>query len=301
MELLQLKYFKTVAETGKISDAAKALFLSAPALSTSISRLEKELGTPLFTRTNNRILLNRQGRIFLRYVNQIFSDLENAKAALRRSTMPLGRHIALASVSSTQWVDMIADFSQAHPGFTLHCTSIRRMDIAAGGLSAQYNFLLAAEDDIPEYYADKLDSLLLFEEHPVVMVHPEHPLAQKDSVDLRELPEENLFLPMQDFPLYDHLVSLFESCGLSFPSGNAYSHLTTQQLAAKGMGVAFATVHTGRSPGLPLTYIPIANTYRPWIMRLYWRKDHAFTEDEQIFFDFIKTYFSMENASKNPF
>lgn len=295
MELLQLKYFKTVAETGKISDAAKALFLSAPALSTSISRLEKELGTPLFERTNNRILLNRQGRIFLRYVNQVFSDLENAQAELRRSTLQLGQHIALASVASTQWVNMIADFSQAHPGFTLHCTSIRRMDIAASGLSAQYNFLLAAEDDIPEYYADKLDSWLLFEEHPVVMVHPDHPLAQKETVDLRELPEEGLFLPMQDFPLYDHLVSLFESCGLPFPAGNAYSHLTTQQLAARGLGVAFATSHTGRTPGQPIRYIPIRNAYRPWPTRLYWRKDHVFTEDEQIFFDFIKSYFSAEN------
>ena len=44
MELQQLKYFKTVATIGKISDAAEALFISAPALSTSISRLEKELG-----------------------------------------------------------------------------------------------------------------------------------------------------------------------------------------------------------------------------------------------------------------
>lgn len=69
MELLQLKYFKTVAEIGKISDAAQALFISAPALSTSVSRLEKELGVKLFDRTNNRVILNRQGEIFLRYVN----------------------------------------------------------------------------------------------------------------------------------------------------------------------------------------------------------------------------------------
>lgn len=295
MELLQLKYFKTVAETGKISEAAKALFVSAPALSTSISRLEKELNMPLFTRTNNRILLNRQGRIFLRYVNQIFSDLQCAQTELRKSVLQPGQHLFLASVASTQWPDMIADFSQAHPGFTLHCTSIRRLDLASGGLSAQYNFLLAAEEDIPEYYADKLDSLFLFEEHPVAMVHPDHPLAQKDSVDLRELPEENLFLPMQDYPLYDHLVRLFESCGLSFPAGNAYSHLTAQQLAAKGLGVAFATVHTGRAPGLPLKYLPLCNDYKPWPTRLYWRKNHAFTKDEQLFFDFIKRYFSTEN------
>ena len=295
MELLQLKYFKTVAELGKISDAAQVLFISAPALSTSISRLEKELGVRLFDRTNNRIILNQQGQILLRYVDQIFSSLNCAKTELQRSLMSQNRHVAIASVASTQWVDMFTAFSREYPGFTLQCTSITRSELTNVGLSAQHTFLLAAEDDIPVFYADKLDSLVLFEEHPVVMVHPEHPLAQKDAIDLRELPEENLFLPMQDYPLYDHLVSLFECCGLSFPTGNAYSHLTTQQLAAKGMGVAFATVHTGRSPGLPLTYIPIANTYHPWIMRLYWRKDHVFTEDEQIFFDFIKAYFSSEN------
>ena len=62
MELQQLKYFKTVAEVGKIAAAADALFISAPALSTAVSRLEKELGIPLFDRTNNSIRLNRQGR-----------------------------------------------------------------------------------------------------------------------------------------------------------------------------------------------------------------------------------------------
>lgn len=67
MELIQLKYFKTVASMGKLSDAAQALFVSAPALSTSISRLEKELRFSLFDHTKNRITLNPQGHIFLKY------------------------------------------------------------------------------------------------------------------------------------------------------------------------------------------------------------------------------------------
>jgi len=79
MELQQLKYFKTVAQIGKISEAAEALFISAPALSTSISRLEKELGMNLFDRSSNRIVLNAQGQIFLKYVNQVFASLDSAK------------------------------------------------------------------------------------------------------------------------------------------------------------------------------------------------------------------------------
>lgn len=296
MELQQLKYFKTVAEMEKISDAARALFISPPALSTSISRLEKELGISLFDRTNNRIILNQQGQILLRYVNQVFSTLDGAKTELRQSMMLQGKHASVACVASTQWVDMITSFSQEHPGFSLLCTSINRSELMRNGLAAQHSFLLAAEDDIPATYADKLDSIILFADYPMVMVHPDHPIAKRESVDLSELLHETIFLPMQDYPLYDHLVRLFEDCGIPFPAGNAYSHLATQQMAAKGLGIAFATLHTGRTPSLPLRYVPISNDYQPWVSRLYWRKGHVFTKDELLFKDFVQEYYQAEHS-----
>ena len=291
MELQQLKYFKMVAEVGKISDAAEMLFISSPALSTSISRLEKELGVALFDRTNNRIALNQQGQIFLRYVKQIFSDLDSAKSELRQSVMLQGKHASVACVSSTQWVDMITNFSQEYPGFSLLCTSVNRSELVRNGLSAQHSFLLAAEDDIPPAYEDKLDSVPLFADHPMVMVHPEHPIAKKDAVDLNDLLNETIFLPLQDYPLYEHLVRVFEDSGVPFPAGNAYSHLATQQMAAKGLGVAFATLHTAKTPALPLRYVPISNPYQPWVSRLYWRKGHMFTSDELIFKSFVEDYY----------
>lgn len=291
MELQQLKYFKTVAEIGKISEAAQSLFISAPALSTSIARLEKELGVTLFDRSNNRIVLNTQGQILLRYVNEVFSSLDCAKAKLQQSLMYQGQHVSIASVATTQWVDLVTAFSQEHPRFTLQCTSIRRVELANGGLSAQHTFLLAAEDDVPAFYNDELDSILLFEDHPVVMVHPDHHLAQKESVDLSELTGETIFLPLQDFPLYDHLVHLFQDANIPFPAGNAYSHLATQQMVTKGLGISFTTLHTARTPSLSLRYIPIRNAYEPWISRLYWRKNHSFTKDEQLFKDFVETYY----------
>lgn len=296
MELQQLKYFKTVAEMEKISDAARALFISPPALSTSVSRLEKELGVQLFDRTNNRILLNQQGQILLRYVNQVFSTLDSAKTELRQSMMLQGKHTSVACVASTQWVDMITSFSQEHPGFSLMCTSFNRSELVRNGLSAQHSFLLAAEDDIPAGYADKLDSIALFADYPVVMLHPDHPIAKKESVDLNELLDETVFLPMQDYPLYEHLVRLFEDCGIPFPAGNAYSHLATQQMVAKGLGVAFATMHTGRTPSLPLRYVPISNPCQPWVSRLYWRKGHTFTNDELLFKNFVEEYHQTEHS-----
>ena len=50
MELLQLRYFKAVAENESLTQTANKLFISPPSLSSTISRLEKELGTELFDR-----------------------------------------------------------------------------------------------------------------------------------------------------------------------------------------------------------------------------------------------------------
>lgn len=291
MELIQLKYFKTVAQTGKISDAAQALFISAPALSTSISRLEKELGVPLFDRTGNRITLNQQGQIFLRYVNQIFSNIECAKTELKQSMMQQGQHISIASVASTQWVDLITAFTQENPHFTLSCTSMTRAELFGSGLQAQHNFLFAADEDIPAVYMNELEHTPLFQDYPVVMVHPDHPLAQKKSVELRDLLAETVFLPMQNYPLYDHLVDLFEANDIPFPAGNAYSHLTSQQMVANNLGIAFTSMRTVRTPTLPLAYISISNPCTPWTCSMFWRKNHIFSEDEIIFKEFVESFY----------
>ena len=291
MELIQLKYFKTVAQTGKIAEAAQSLFISAPALSTSISRLEKELGVQLFDRTGNRITLNNQGQILLRYVNQIFSNLECAQTELKQSLMQQGQHISIASVASAQWVDLITAFSQENPHFTLSCTSLTRNELSSSGLHAQHNFLFAANEDIPPFYLNELESVVLFRDYPVIMVNPEHPLAKQKCIDLRQLQGETIFLPMQNYPLYNHLVKLFEANDIPFPAGNAYSHLMTQQMVANNLGIAFASMHTVRTPALPLQYIPISNPCAPWTCSIFWRKNHTFTKDETIFKEFVESFY----------
>ena len=89
---------------GKISDAAQALFISAPALSTSISRLEKELGVQLFDRTNNKIVLNQQGEIFLQGVNRIFATLENTREEMNRSLIRDSMYPSLVLPLPNGWI-----------------------------------------------------------------------------------------------------------------------------------------------------------------------------------------------------
>ena len=291
MELLQLKYFKTVAEIGKISAAAESLFISAPALSTSIARLEKELGYPLFDRTNNSICLNRQGQILLRYVNQVFSTLDCAKAELRQSLLQHPHHVSVATFASNTWVDLISAFSQEHPQFTLSLTSMRLSQFSANGLLPQYTFLLADEWIVPPAYAEEMESIPLADDSVMVMVHPAHLLAKKTCVRITDLANENLLLPMQDYAFYELLMRFFADSGQILASANSYAAVINSHMAAEGLGVAFTTQRTAHTIQGKLCYIPLDAPDNRWKMRLYWRKNHPLTADERQFLDFVKRFY----------
>lgn len=64
MELLQLKYFQTVARLEHMTKAAEELHIAQPSLSKTIARLEKDLGVPLFDRQGRQITLNSFGKYF---------------------------------------------------------------------------------------------------------------------------------------------------------------------------------------------------------------------------------------------
>ena len=59
--------FLKVVETGSISKAANELFISQPALSQQLKKLEKEFNAKLFTRSNKGIELTKEGKIVYKY------------------------------------------------------------------------------------------------------------------------------------------------------------------------------------------------------------------------------------------
>jgi DNA-binding transcriptional LysR family regulator len=291
MELQQLKYFKAVATIGKISDAADALFISAPALSTSISRLEKELGVRLFDRTSNRITLNAQGQIFLKHVNQVFSTLEHAQQELQLTLFQPGPHISLLSINTMMWVNLIAAFTSEFPRYTLSCSGISFSQIAENRLPAQQYFLLAFDCEIPPIYTDKLDSIALFRAGPMVMIHKDHPLAQKERLDVRELVNERLLLSMPSASLYQRLKQILELYNIPIPTDNFLSHDVRQKMVASNTAISFFSNYPGAVPHPDIRYIPLNDPFEPWNARLYWRKDHPLTEHEIAFRDFAEQFY----------
>ena len=77
MELLQLRYFYESAKSQNFTETAKKYLVPVSAVSSSIKRLEKELGCQLFDRRANRIYLNNNGKLLQQSLCVVFHELDD--------------------------------------------------------------------------------------------------------------------------------------------------------------------------------------------------------------------------------
>ncbi|MFQ6389695.1 LysR family transcriptional regulator [Priestia aryabhattai] len=116
MELLQLKYFQVVARLEHISKAAEELYVSQPALSKTISQLEKELGIRLFDRNGKYIKLNRYGKAFCAKVERALKTLEDAKHELKDMSNDPCEEIRLVVLASSHLLpELLSRFREQYP------------------------------------------------------------------------------------------------------------------------------------------------------------------------------------------
>ena len=141
MQLAQLAYFVAVAETRHFTRAAARVRVAQPSLSKQIQGLERELGSPLFSRARGNVALTPAGEALLPLARRILADVETARrevqelAGLRRGRVRLG---ATPSLCTGLLADALRHFRDRYPGIDLHVQEGGSRDLvrhlAAGAL-----------------------------------------------------------------------------------------------------------------------------------------------------------------------
>lgn len=98
--LSSYRIFYTVAKTGNISKAAKELYISQPAISKSIQKLEESVECKLFSRSSRGVVLTDEGQLLFNHVSEAFETLTLGEEKLKRS-IELGVGHLKIGVSST--------------------------------------------------------------------------------------------------------------------------------------------------------------------------------------------------------
>lgn len=291
MELQQLRYFKCVAETGRINAAARALYVSPAAVSSSVTKLEKELGCTLFDRSSSGLCLNRSGQILKKYVDQVLRTLDDAQTELAKASEHERKHISIAVTTSNIWAGLICAFSLEYPQITLSYTTLRLSQLQPG-VYAKYDFLIAEERD---FETDELCSqVLIDDDRPVLMVPPEHPLARETSVDLREHRQENYILPGADLSMHRMASEVFRAAGIRQNDLHEYTYILRCNAVLTHQGVSFSTYYSSRNEDPGICYVPIAWPVCRWTQRICWSRLRTLSTEEELFLRFAVDYFRRE-------
>ncbi len=112
------KIFYEVAKAGNISKAAESLYISQPAISKSINKLEQSLNHTLFIRSKKGVTLTEEGQTLFQHLDSAFESIENAEKTLKRiGQLGLGQLRIGVSTSLCKYILLpyLQDFIQENP------------------------------------------------------------------------------------------------------------------------------------------------------------------------------------------
>lgn len=234
MELLQLRYFYTVAKCGSITKAAQHHQIPQPAMSQTIARLEKELGNiKLFDRLNGRIYLNANGQIFLKHVEVALTSLDNGVQLITEDQNKIAGHINLLALENHRFaLSCVSKFSALYPDVTF---SISHSYYT--GEEKQYDICISSE----KHYRNMLSYKPLIKEDIIVALHESHRFAEASRLHLEDLSSEKFITAAPKSAQYNLTLTQCRLCG--FEPNITYicdDEYFVRKYISENMGIALA-------------------------------------------------------------
>lgn len=178
MELSDLKIFVAVVREGGITRAAEKLHRVQSNVTTRVRQLEDKLNTKLFDRRGKRLVLTPAGRTLLDYADRLLALASETEAAVQggrpRGVFRLG---SMESTAAVRLPAPLSIYAQKFPDVVL--------ELRTGNPTQLANALLAGEIDaalVAEPIAEaRFDSIVAFEEEPVIVTSTEHPPIDREG------------------------------------------------------------------------------------------------------------------------
>ena len=240
MDMNQLNYFISVAQTLNFTDAAKRNGITQPSISHHINELEKQLGARLFLRDRRSVTLTDAGREFLPYAMEIVETAQDAICRVKQTEDGSKGHISIAAVTTASETlsKCLSAFAQQYPDILvdIYFTTGRGQSITMN--ENKYDFYFAIKDMMPsgetfDYLISNVDMLCL-------TLPKGHPMAGK-PLDFSKLKNER-FISISEAEgpaLYAQIKKVCDAMGYEPKITNRYDTAETVLLAVgAGLGIS---------------------------------------------------------------
>ena len=192
VDLELYRIFYVVAKSKNMTRASEELFISQPAISQSIKKLESELGGTLFLRSNKGMELTEEGKMFYSYIKDALELINNAEAEFT-SFKDLDKGEIKIGISTTLTklvlMDTIKAFHKDYPKIDIKITNELTSNLIEDLKRGKLDFVIYNESDIkesgieskvikklkegfiynPEHYKDDINSINNIKNYPLIL------------------------------------------------------------------------------------------------------------------------------------
>lgn len=222
MDFKILEYIIAIAEAKNVTKAAEKLYISQSGLNQQLIKTEKELGTPLFYRTNKEMKLTLAGQIYVANAKRILKMAQNCMTQIQDLTdnpcgnisygLPFEHGVDL-------FIDISEEFSQRFPNVSISLMeqTVKEMKEKIANDQLDMAFIMTNEKPSPNLF----DSVKLCNEKLVLGIPASHPLAQLAALphkplrtmDLRRLQYDRFAFMFAGSTMRQIIDPLFEDAG----------------------------------------------------------------------------------------
>ena len=289
MEFQQLDMFAAVVEEGSISRAAQRVCRTGAAVSIALRKLEEEMVTPLFERGDrNSHQLTASGRSLYEHARRILDLRREAETAVKRSshdvTLRIGTH---ESTSLYLLPSLMVRLSETHPEIKTEiiCGNADKLLLALANRAIELALIGDAPTD-PE-----LDTYMVRREELVVIAKPNHRLATRRQISVKDLRDEYLIVQGTRSVLRERIVQALRASKIPFNFGVENVGIEAiKRMVINGLGVGFVPTMCVSEEVVngELVALKVADLRTDWNISLVWRKDHSLSRIAREFVDIIK-------------
>jgi DNA-binding transcriptional LysR family regulator len=238
MELPQVQAFVEVARTASVSRAADALFVTQPALTARLQRLEEDLAAKLFLRTSHGMRLTEAGEAFLPFAVRALESLADGRQVVNSFERGGAGRLALgaAPALSTYVLPVVLkEFAAAYPRV--------QVSVRTGHSEEMLELVLREQVDLGLVRALRHPDIVstpLYEDRLVLVCDPSHRFAKRGKIRLEEIAREQL-VQFDRTSSYTELTNaLFRTAGVR-PEGVMELDAidAAKKMVEQGFGVAF--------------------------------------------------------------
>lgn len=274
MNIRDLHYLIALSDHHHFGKAAEACFVSQPALSMQIKKLEETLGIKLLERTNKSVLLTEAGIAITERARQILNQVEEMRDFAKLAKDPYSGQLKIGIIPTLAPYLLpliIPSLSKQFPKISFYLieeqTSTLIEKLKIGKLDTAFLAHPVTETG--------LSSTLLFEEEFLFAVPSTHPLAKRKVIKQNDLSNQNILLLEEGHCMREQTLALCHKMNASETQNfRATSLETLRHMVAAGSGVTLIP-KLAQQLHDNVSYIPFSSPKPMRSIGLYWRLSSA--------------------------